>query len=343
MRTAVLPFLLGLGCAMAARVEHVAGGPSTESPRAVEIKLTEPFAVDFGANGDWYVCEYKGQRIVRVDKAGKVHLFAGTGSAGYSGDGGPATAATFRDPHGIAVTKNGEMYVADTLNHVIRRIDLKSGIITTVAGTGEKGFAGDGLSAKEAKFDGTFGIALGPSHDKLYIADLNNRRVRMLDLKSGVVTTVAGNGQSSEPEDGSQAAQSPLVDPRAVAVDSAGNLYILERRGNALRVVDKQGRIRTVVRPGSVSPNLNGPKHLCIDRNDNVIIADAENHLVRRYERKSGALVTVAGTGEKGASVDASNPLRTELNRPHGVAVDKTGALYITDSYNHRVLRLTSY
>ena len=334
--------MLLAACAPAARVEHVAGGgESAAGAPALQVKLVEPFAVDFGRNGEWYICEHKGERIVRVDRAGNTTLLAGTGIAGNSGDGGAATAAAMRDPHGIAITKDRQMYVADTQNHTIRKIDLKTGMMTTIAGTGERAFSGDGGPAAKAAFNGTFGIALNAAQNRLYVADLTNRRVRMIDLKAGTIQTVAGNGERGVPADGSNAAQSPLVDPRAVTVDSKGNVYVLERGGNALRVVDMQGKIRTVIAPGSISPNLNGPKHLCVDKRDNVIIADAENHLIRRYEPKTGKTVTIAGTGEKGTHVDAADPLRTQLNRPHGVAFDSSGTLYISDSYNHRVLKVS--
>jgi DNA-binding beta-propeller fold protein YncE len=327
--------ILALCCAglvFSAHIEQVAGGEAQ--------KLVEPFAVDFGSNGEWYICEYKGQRIVRMPGAA---ILGGTGVVGNSGDGGPASAAAVRDPHGIAVSRDGRMYVADTLNHTIRRIDLKSGVITTIAGTGEKGFAGDGGPASKAQFNGTYAIALNRSGNRLYVADLENRRVRMIDTKTGVISTLAGNGQSAVPVDGSDAASSPLVDPRAVAVDSKGNVYILERRGNALRVVDTKGKIRTLISPGSVQPNLNGPKHLCVDGKGAVIIADAENNLIRKYDPHTGKTVTIAGTGVKGSRINPSNPLDTELHRPHGVAVDPGGALYISDSYNHRILKLSGY
>src|SRR5262249_29130781 len=155
-------------------------------------------------------------------------------------------------------------------------------------------------------FNQFYAVDINRAGDKLYITDLGNRRVRLLDLKSGVVTTIAGNGQSGVPDDGADAAQSPLVDPRAAAVDSKGNLYILERRGNALPVVDKNGKIRTVIAPGTIpstgarTSDLNGPKHLCVDLQDNVIIADTENHLIRKYNPKSGTVEVIAGSGEKG-------------------------------------------
>ena len=328
-----IPTILFVCCLNAAEIHLEATG----------VRLVEPFAVGFDRQGNSYICEYKGQRITRVDKQGKSAPFAGTGAAGYSGDGGPAVSAMLKDPHGLVVTRSGQMYVADTINHVIRRVELKSGIISTIAGTGRAGFSGDGGPAAKAEFNGTFAVALNKAQDKLYVADLNNRRVRRIDLKSGTVTTAAGNGESAAPTDGSRAADSPLVDPRAIALDSKGNLYILERRGNALRVAGRDGTIRTVIGPGTISPDLHGPKHLTVDAKDNVIIADAENHLVRLYSPRTGKTRTIAGTGRKCDKIVASDPSQTELNRPHGVTVDAAGRLYISDSYNHRVLRLTGY
>jgi len=220
---------------------------------------------------------------------------------------------------------------------------LKTGVISTIAGTGEAGYSGDGGAATKATFNGAFGIALGPSGDRLYVADLNNRRIRMIVLKTGIVTSIAGNGTDGVPADGAVAAESPLQDPRAVAADSQGNVYILERRGNALRVVDRQGRLRTLIKPGSVTPDMNGPKHLCVDRQDNVIIADAENHLIRKYSPRDGSTVTIAGTGQKGDHVEPGDALQTQLNRPHGVYVSPSGELYITDSYNNRILKLKNW
>ncbi len=329
------------GEAACATVEVAAGGGELAAGHsAFQLKFVEPFAVAFDRDGSWYVCEHKGQRIVRV-RGAATSLLAGTGTAGFSGDGGAAAQATLFDPHGIVIDSNRHMYIADTRNHRIRKIDLSSGKIATIAGNGKAGFSGDGGPATEASFDGTFAIALDPKAHALYVADLGNRRVRRIDLRSGLIRTVAGNGESGVPADGAVAANAPLVDPRAVAVDRQGSVYILERRGNALRVVGRDGHIRTLIAPGSISPDLNGPKHLTVDRQGDVIIADAENHLIRRYSMKTGQTVTIAGTGRKGERVEASDPLRTELNRPHGVSLDARGTLYISDSYNHRILRIT--
>src|SRR5262245_42913736 len=235
--------LLLLSCAAACA--------ATLEPIASAEKFVEPFGIDFDRAGNMYVCEHKGEKITKIDKSGRATTFAGTGTAGFGGDGGPASQAQFKDPHGLVIIRD-QMYIADTLNHRVRKIDMKTNVITTVAGTGEPGYSGDGGPAVKAAFNGTFGIALTKTGERLYVADLNNRRVRAIDLKAGIVTTVAGNGTSAEPQEGARASESPLVDPRAVAADSKGNLYILERRGNALRVVDTRGIIRTVVAPGHV-------------------------------------------------------------------------------------------
>ncbi|MFN0167886.1 MAG: hypothetical protein ACKV22_15780 [Bryobacteraceae bacterium] len=344
MRLFGLTVCLAAATFAAVEVEHVGGGGTAEAGAPVmNLHLVEPFGVDFDDQGNWYICEHKGERVVRVNPDGSTTLVAGTGSEGYSGDGGPATAAQFKDPHGIVITRNRLMYVADTQNHVVRKIDLRTGTITTIAGTGKAGFAGDGGPATAAQFNGTFGIAINRQQDQLYVADLGNRRVRKVDLKTGLITTLAGTGTKGVPPDGAKAADSPLVDPRAVAVDSTGNLYILERGGNALRVVNAPGVIRTLIGPGAVTPDLKGPKHLCVDRKGNVIIADAENNLVRLYNPRTGKTLTLAGTGKQGAQIEASDPTQTEVARPHGVTVDRRGRLWIVDSYNHRILRLTRY
>ena len=321
----------------AATIEVVAGAGAATA--AFRVKLGEPFGVAFGSKGVWYICEHTGQKITSIGPKGVDDRFAGTGKSGYLGDGGPARDALFYDPHGLVIAGN-QMYVADTLNNRVRGIDLAKGTITTVAGTGERGFSGDGGPAVKATFNGTYGIAAAPKERKLYIADLSNRRIRMVDLRTGIVTTIAGNGTSAVPVDGAVAAESPLTEPRAVAADSKGNVYIIERRGNALRMVDRRGTIRTLISPGTVKPDLNGPKHLEVDRAGNVIIADTENYLIRKFDPASRTMTTLAGTGQAGDHVDPADPLKTQLKRPHGVFVHSSGDIYISDSDNHRVLRL---
>ena len=315
----------------------------------VDEGLNEPFAVDFDNTGRAFIAEMSGHRVSVLEANQTLHVLAGIGQPGLSGDDGPAAAAQLNGPHHLLVGPDGALYIADTFNNVVRRVDLRTGIISRVAGTGDKGFGGDGGAAREAKFSGVFSIAF--REGALYICDLGNRRVRAVDLKTGIVTTVAGNGHQGVPIDGADARTQPLVDPRAIAFDSAGNLYICERAGHALRVIDRGGRIRTVAGTGepgfagdggpALKGLLNGPKHIFVDRDDSVLITDTENHVIRRYSPTDGTLSRVAGTGEKGLRGEGKNALQVQLNRPHGVhRHPRSGALYISDSENHRILAI---
>ena len=304
---------------------------------ASDNALDTPFGIDFDDKGNAYIAEFDGGRIHKLDTAGKLTHVSGDGSKSYKGDGGAFAKATYNGMHNLAVTPEGDIYIADTWNCVIRKVDHKAGVITTIAGTGEKGFSGDGGPATKATFNGTFCVSLSPKHDLVIITDLGNRRVRVVNLKTGAVDTVAGNGQRGVPKDGAVATESPLADPRAAAMDSKGNIYVLERGGHALRVVTLDGKIRTVVGgsgkkgkdDGDVNGStMNGPKHLCVDHDDNVIIADAENNLIRKYDAKAGKLSTLDIKG---------------LARPHGVTVHRDGSLWVVDSYNHRILKVTGH
>jgi sugar lactone lactonase YvrE len=337
----------------ASKVVLVAGGGNGgDGSLAVRAKLDSPFGVDFDRAGNLFFVELTGQRVRRIDKGGQLTTIAGEGTKGSAGDGGPATKAQFNGMHALAIGPNNTLYVADTWNNCVRAIDLDSGLIRRVAGTGEKGFSGDGGPATAASFGGIYCASLNPAGDALYLADLDNRRIRRVDLTTGVVSTVAGNGDRGVPKDGALAVESPLVDPRAVAVDKEGNVYVLERSGHALRVVDPAGKVRTLIGTGKAgasdgdgdarSATLNGPKHLCIDPGGNVIIADTENHLIRKYFPRERKIVRIVGSGRKGAASVGGPPLEVELNQPHGVYLHRDGTLYISDSSNHRVLKVVN-
>ena len=305
-------------------------------------KLSSPFGVAFDAKNNMYIVELSGGRVHRRDSTGTLSIIAGDGSEGYSGDTGPATEATFNGMHNVAATADGDLYIADSWNHCVRKIDTKTGVITTIAGTGEAGFSGDGGPATAATFHFLMCVSLNPAQDKLYVADLKNRRVRMIDLKSNIVTTVAGNGKKGVPKNGSDAISSPLIDPRAVAVDSQNNVYVLERSGHALRRVNSGGKIETVAgtgKPGNklgsaLESQFNSPKHLAIAPDDHVIIADDQNARVVRYDPQQQAITSILGKGVK-------HPKRG-LQRPHGICVHKDGSIYIVDTGHHRILRLTT-
>jgi DNA-binding beta-propeller fold protein YncE len=353
MRTWLLAIVTGLICLTSAHAERVVlvagGGEGGEGVSATSAKLNSPFGVDFDPAGNLYFVEIDGHRVCRIDAKGILTRIAGTGRKGDGGDGGSPLAAEFNALHNLTIAKNGDIYLADTLNHRVRKIDAKSGLISTVAGS-EKGFGGDGGPATQAKFSGIYCATLDPAGERLYLADLDNRRIRMVDLRSGIVNTVAGNGERGVPTDGAQAARSPLVDPRAVTADRAGNVYVLERSGHALRVVDPQGAIRTIVgtgQKGATGDNgpgreatLNGPKHLCVDRDGGIIIADTENHIIRKFTPADGKIVRLAGSGKRGTGGVGGPALEVELNQPHGVYVHPSGHLYISDSSNKRILKL---
>ena len=308
-------------------------------PPAHPSPLKRPFGVDFDAAGNMYIVELEGGRVHKFDRQGRLSIIAGNGMMGYAGDGGPAKEAVFNGMHNLAIAPSGKLYVSDSWNHCIREIDLTSGTIRTVAGTGEAGFSGDGGPASNATFDYLMCVSLNPDQDEIYIADLNNRRIRVMDLQTQRIRTVAGNGQKGVPGDGDAAIESPLVDPRAVAVDSQGRIYILERSGHSLRRVDTQGRITTVAGTGTAgfrdgpaaAAQLNSPKHLCLDDQDRVYIADDRNAAIRRYDPASDTVTTLLGRGR--------GDERVRLKNPHGVTV-RGDTLYVVDTGNDRILRL---
>ena len=327
------------------------GGADIENVPATQAKLNQPFGVDFDKAGNTYVVELKGNRVLKVDEKGILTILGGTGESGSGGDRGPARSATFNGMHSLAVGPDGLLYLADTWNNRIRRLDPKSGIVDAFAGVGgKKPYAGDDGPAAKAQFGGIYCVAFDFKGSKLLVTDLDNRRIRAIDLKSGTVHLVAGNGKKGVPMDGADAKTAPLVDPRAACFDRQGNIYILERSGHALRIVDSQGTIRTVVGVSGKAGNtgddgdarqatLNGPKHLCVDPDDNVIIADSANHVIRKYSPKDNKIVRLAGTGKKGDSGKGGDPLQVALYEPHGVTVSPAGVLFIVDSMNHRIFR----
>ncbi len=327
----------------AERIVLVAGGAQDAvGIPAADAKLKEPFGAEFDRAGNLFIVEMvSGNRLLKLDGKGLLTHIAGTGKAGFSGDGGPALAAEFNGPHNLAVLPDGNVLIGDTWAGRVRKVDVKSGTVTSLAGYT--------VPAEKARGSGPYCITLDFTGTKLHIADLT--RVHELDLATGKCRVLAGNGKKGRPEDGALATEAPLVDPRAVAADRKGNLYILERGGNALRVVTPDGKIKTVVNASgkkggtgdggpALEATMNGPKHLCVDLDDNVIIADAESHLIRKFTPKDGQLTRVAGTGKQGKGTLGGSPLDCDLARPHGVTVHRDGTLYITDSYNNRVLKI---
>ena len=335
--------------------------PSARAETAVfETGMIQPFSLVFAQDGTAYGVEYeKGNRVFSISPDGAVQFIAGRNTPGgkklgdvAEGDGGNMARARFNGMHELALHPDGKrVFIADTFNHRVRLLDLEAGSVSTFAGTGGKaGFGGDDGPANEAKFDQPYTVALDPAGEKLLIADLGNFRVREIDLASGTVTTVAGNGKKGMPKDGESATSQPLISPRAACYGPDGNLYIASRNGNAVREVDAQGNITTIVSKSgekgysgdggpATEARINGPKHLCLDEAGNLIITDDVNHCIRLYSPKTGKIHLIVGIPENAGTQISSDPLKTQLNRPHGARLDAQGRLWVSDSMNHRVLR----
>jgi len=314
------------------------GGPATRA------KLNFPNGMALDGAGNLYFSDRRNHRVRRIDTLGTITTIAGSGGMkGYSGDGGPATLAQLNFPTGIGVDNGGNLYITDRDNHRIRRVDT-SGVITTVAGTGEEGHGGDGGPAVMAQLSGPHGLAVDGSGN-LYIAETPNDRIRRVDT-SGVITTVAGTGETGHGGDGGPAVMAQLSGPHGLAVDGSGNLYIADTWNDRIRRVGTSGVITTVAGNGkrgysgdggpAVMAQLSGPHGLAVDGSGNLYIADAWNHRIRRVDT-SGVITTVAGTGEEGHGGDGVPAVMAQLSSPHGLAVDGSGNLYIADTSNDRI------
>ena len=313
---------------------------------AVEARLDEPLAVAVDGAGNLYIADAANHRIRRVDTKGTITTVAGTGRSGYGGDKGPAARARLSTPSGVAVDGAGNLYIADYGDHRIRRVNAL-GIITTVAGTGEKGYSGDGGSAVRARLDRPLGMTVDGAGN-LYISDHGNQRIRRVDTR-GIIRTVAGTGRSGYGGDGGPAVKAQVLGPNDVAVDGSGILYIADTWNYRIRRVDGSGTITTIAGIGesgysgdggpAVAARLYEPADVAVDGAGNLYIADSGNHRIRRVDPE-GIITTVAGTGTGGHSGDGGPAVAAQLFTPRGVAVDGSGTLYIADTLNHRIRRV---
>ena len=241
----------------AGNIETIAGTGSAEDGGdggpALATNVGRPFKMQIGPDGELYFVEYGTHRVRRLNLAsGKLTNVAGTGKSGYTGDGGLAVQGTMNEPHELAFDRAGNLYVTDMRNQVIRKIEAKSGTISTFAGTGKAGFSGDGGLALKAQFNGPHSLCVDESGGKslLYVADVGNNRIRRIDLKSGNIDTVAGNGESKLPTDGSLAIDSPIHGPRAIDIGQ-GSLWIVLREGNSVWQMNMaDGRLHYVAGTG---------------------------------------------------------------------------------------------
>ena len=336
------------------QIQTIAGNGKSAQPEtgpALATSISNPFGVHPLPTGELVIVSYDKHVLFELEKNGELlKVIAGTGAKGIDGENdAPATKVQLNGPHEIQVDKSGNIYVADTFNHRVGLVNRQTGRWTTIAGTGEKGFSGDGEAANEATFNQAYSIAL--DGQSLFVADLQNHRVRQIDLKSGIIRTICGTGKRAMPSDGQPAIEQPLAGPRSLAVDP-DNLWIVLREGNSVWRIDRKRKtIHHVAGTGkkgfsgdggpALQATLAGPKGIAVDPKKAIYIADTENHAIRRVDLRTGTISTVAGaSGKKGFDGDGPNPSRKKLARPHGVFLTPNGDLLIGDSENHRVRRL---
>lgn len=314
--------------------------------------INDPYGLVRGPDGALWFCEHNGHRITRLAPDGTLTVIAGTGLKGYTGDGGPARLASLNLPHELRFGPDGALYIADTGNNVVRRIDLRTGVITTWAGTGARGYTGDGGPAGQATFKGPHSIQFDAA-GQLYVCDVGNHAVRRIDPKTGIIVTIAGTGQAGPTPDGAPLAGTPFNNPRSLDVDAAGNPWLVTREGNQVFKLDlKAGVIRLMAGTGAagftgnggpaLAATLSGPKGIALDAGGNAWLVDTESHSIRVIDAATGRLELAAGTGTRGDGPAGRAATTCALNRPHGVFIDTDGSVLIGDSEAHRIRVLRS-
>ncbi len=317
------------------------GGPATSA------MLNYPQGVAVDTAGNLFIADTFNQRVRKVTPGGVISTVAGIGTKGFSGDGGPATSAQLFDSRGVAVDTAGNLFIADTFNQRVRKV-TPGGVISTAAGNGTDGFSGDGGPATSAMLDSPSGVAVDTAGN-LFIADTSNQRSRKV-TPGGVISTVAGNGTDGFSGDGGPATSAMLDSPSGVAVDTVGNLFIADTSNQRVRKVTPVGVISTVAGIGTkgfsgdggpaTSAQLFNPRGVAVDTAGNLFIADFYNQRVRKVT-PVGVISTVAGIGTNGFSGDGGPATSAQFFNPSGIAVDTAGNLFIADSNNHRVRKVT--
>jgi uncharacterized protein YjiK len=308
--------------------------------------LSDPIAVTVDAAGNVYFADEGFDAVFKLDPDGCLTVAAGNGFFGVSGDNGSATSAELAVPWGVAADGLGNLYIADYFGARVRKVDA-NGVITTVAGDGTNAYVGDGGPATKAWVNFPQGLAVDTAGN-LYIADTMNYRVRKVTLATGIITTVAGDGNGGYTGDGGLATKAELYQPYAVAVDAAGNLYIADTGNEVIRKVDINGIITTVAGGGSQYPGDGGPATstyisavgVAADTAGNFYIADTDDNSIRKVDAK-GIITTVAGGGTQGLG-DGGAANGAELAGPYGVAVDAAGNLYIADTSDQRIRKVAA-
>jgi len=352
----LLHCITGLAHDKTPRIETVAGTGSPvnngNAGAAREINIGDPFGVEVGPDGALYITEVKNHRILRLNiETSELTTVAGCGRKGYSGDDGPATKAELNEPYEVRFDSVGNMYIVEMQNHIIRRVEAKTKVISTVAGTGKQGYGGDGGPATKALFSRPHSIALDHKGG-LYVADIGNHRIRRIDLKTKIVESIAGSENRKLPVDGQEARGNPILGPRALFIN--GNaMWIALREGHSVwKMGLTDGKLHHIAGTGdkgfsgdggpAAQATFNGPKGIAIGPGGNIYVVDTENQAIRKIDSKTKVITTVAGGGpqRRGGSGDGGTATNAQLNRPHGICVAPDGTVYIGDTLNHHVRRI---
>ena len=335
----------------AASLRTIAGtgvkGFSGDGGPANAAQINNPFGVVRGPDGNLWFCEYGGQRIRTISSSGTIRTVAGNGQTGYTGDGGPATAASLNQPHEIRFDRAGDLYIVDMQNHAVRKVVLSTGLITTIVGTGKPGYSGDAGPANAAQLNQPHSIQFDSAGD-LYICDIRNHVIRKVTTQTGVITTFAGTGKPGDTPDHSPIVGTPLRGPRTLDFDSAGNLWLATREGNQVFRFDlTAGRIHHLAgtgKPGDTPDNspivgtpLRGPRTLDFDSAGHLWLATREGNQVFRFDLTAGRIYHRAGTGKKGFTGDHGPALAATLAGPKGLTVGRDGRVYLVDTENHAI------
>ena len=323
------------------------GGP------AGQAALNNPFDLAFDVDGNLVFSDTFNHVIRRVDAvSGIISTIAGTGERGFSGDGGLAVHASLNEPYGVVADRAGNIFFADRLNRRVRKIDV-SGTISTLAGDGSGKYSGDGGAAAIAGLAEPNGLALNAAQTHLYIADVADHRVRVVELASGTIATFAGTGDGKHDGDGGQAHAAGIFGARAVAFAPdgipGGALYVMERQGSSIRRI-RDGIIETIAGTGARGYAGDGgpardavfaaPKEMAVDQAGNIYVVDTENHAIRLIDHATGIVTTIAGNGTADRGGDGGPATGAGLARPHGIVIGPDGSAYIGDSENHRVRKI---
>ena len=348
--TALALAFLAVGTVRAGTITTLAGtgvkGTAGDNGPAIKAELADPGGISRGPDGALYICDTANHRVRKVTADGRITTVAGTGEPGWTPDGALGLTTKLNEPYEVRFDRDGNPVWVERLNHAVRRLDLKTGAVTTLAGNGTPGFSGDGGPAHQAQLFEPHSIGFDRAGD-LFICDVRNHRIRKVDMRRGIISTFAGTGEKKLVAEGTPLAHAPLYGPRALDFDVAGNLWVALREGNVILKLDLgAGIVHLVAGNGkkgfagnggpALAAELAGPKGLSVGPDGNVYFADTENHAIRMLDVPQGKIELVVGDGVRGDGPEG-DPSRCRLARPHGIFVDQDGAIFIGDTEAQRI------